>query len=355
MKYLFSHFIIFAFSIVVYSCSGESSSVGPKQVTKTPYEMKWTVDTISSSDPSSIQVCIYNILALSTNDIWAAGWDSRGKTWHYDGKSWTEKSPPKLNPFDIIGKSGKDLWAGGYTNDNNGVFYSGFSHYDGIQWTSYPYYDIEGAIIDLYMDPDGNMWACGERGAIFKYENGRWLPDTINVHNFGNVNFNIRSMAFYNNKMYLIGSEYNSINTKDYLIVGTFKNWKIIDSVDYKKDGSRPRWGNRKLGVFNSNKMYSVGDLGIWEMAEGKWVESILVGSPIQSISGMNSSYIIAAGQNGNVLFNSGNKWENFLSVLPGANSEVLFQDVWTDGTQIIVAGYSLIDGVIKTRIWSGK
>ena len=131
---------------------------------------------------------LYDIVAVSTNDIWAVGdyYDGfyHSLILHWDGRSWqrvpapSAGSPPRNTNklYAISAVSSNDIWAVGYYQDANGRLQPLTIHWDGSSWqvvpalTATPYsYELK----DISARSSDDVWAVGDTNAY---------PSTLIMH-----------------------------------------------------------------------------------------------------------------------------------------------------------------------------
>lgn len=105
------------------------------------------------------------ITAVSSTDIWAAGWTNLPQTVplmvHWDGTSWSEvQTPSVLGTFTALtSTSNDDVWAVGDRNDDDtGVI----EHYDGTQWTLADE-QPPGYLSGISARSTSDVWAVGDK------------------------------------------------------------------------------------------------------------------------------------------------------------------------------------------------
>ncbi len=341
-KNLIAAFIIAAITVTAFSCKDTGTSPTTKPF-KDPREMTWTVDTLAV--PSwAIQVLPKDLLVVSPTDVWLAVWVGHGQIYHYDGKSWTMSLDLGGGIFCLTKGTSNDVWAGGYSN----TIYLG--HYDESNWIRVNDMDITGEIQSMCTDPSGNIWACGWNGLIMKYNKIQWVADTIKISGFNQNNCYLYSVRYYDGKIYVFAQ--NSENTRFAYISGNIKNWTVMDTFPLTSSTDVIKWGT--LGSFNgiSGKLYSYGLGGIWQLGSSGWNQVYDSDGAIRNISGPSENYLIGVGAYNRIMFYGGNTWQNISNYLKITDPNVAFNNVWTDGNEIFIAGYSMN---AKTIIWHGK
>lgn len=90
--------------------------------------------------------------------------------------------------FDVVGRSADDIWACG----NRGAMF----HYDGAQWTPYDM-GTDKTIVKMYLHDDGNIYAVGHDGGIWRQSGASWSAMTSgtseDLYGIGNYLGNIHA------------------------------------------------------------------------------------------------------------------------------------------------------------------
>ncbi len=357
-KNLLSVLITAAISCTAFSC--KDSGTGPNQKPfKDPREMTWTADTLNPSS-DAVQLIPVDMLAFAPNDVWLACWSDVAKKvmWRYDGFSWKESDiEGQSGPIGLdalAGNSSNDLWAGGFYGIPNSFI--ALSHYTGSTWTRVDL-RIRGEILDMTKDPEGNIWACGRNGVVLKYSQGKWIADTIKVNHYSDASYSLYSITSFGNKMYTLAAILDSKRKRDvyYFINGEINNWTVIDSMVLDFRSSIVKWGTHRSYSSSFGKLYSFGSLGLWEYEGNNWIKILPSTATIYDIYGVSNDYMLAVGDFLQVFFNNGSGWQSITSLLNQNDSLFIFTNVWTDGYEIIIAGFGTYNGIQKTIIWHGK
>jgi hypothetical protein len=359
MKNRISHtaIILIVLSYLIIGC--KESGTNPNKTIKTPREMTWTADTLTSPDPTSIQLMMNNILVFSPNDVWVCGWSdvARGLIWHYDGNNWKESNIAAdvggMRVNDIAGYNSSNLWTVGYSG--NEIF---IARYDGQHWTRQNNMGIKGELLDMSKDPSGNLWACGRNGVIMKYDKTKWMTDVIKVSHYSDDEYFLNTVTSYKEKVCSINHLFNFNRKREvyHLISGDIGNWIVVDSIVIDQPYSKFKWGEWRLFSSEFSKLYSVGQQGVWLYNNVDWNQLYQNSSTIYGISGPGEDYLIAVGDFQQVLFYNGISWENVVNLFPqiGYNNFVC-RNVWTNGYETFIIGYGYIAGNIRTIIFHGK
>jgi hypothetical protein len=343
-------------NLIAISCkdNGVSSSSG----IKTPREMTWTSITLTSPDSTSSQLLPENLVAFSPTDMWLVCWCdvARGLLWHYNADGWKESNifgdVGGMRVNDVAGRSSYDLWAAGYSGKN--IF---LGHYNGSKWTREDNMGIDGEILDMCKDDEGNIWACGRNGVILKYSDNKWVADTIKIAFQSSTEYFLKSVEYYNDKIFVLASTQNTstLIEKYYYLYGDIKNWTLADSIVLDSPSAVIKWGYRGLYSINFGNLYSYGLSGIW-IYEGKtWSKELDVDGSINGIYGNNKNYLIGAGDFQNIFFSDGNNWNDIKDLFSITDVTFVFKNAWTNGYETIIVGYGTVDGLQKTIIWRGK
>ncbi|AFN74327.1 hypothetical protein MROS_1088 [Melioribacter roseus P3M-2] len=342
------------------SCNDSTTDSNPPF--KHPKEMTWTADTLSPA-PEAIQLMPVDLIAFDHDDIWIACWSdvARRVMWHFNGSSWIDsdiqgQSGP-IGLSAIAGFSSHDLWAGGFYGYNSS-YYAALSHFNGLRWSKTDL-NIEGEILDMTTDEEGNIWACGRNGVVLKYSQSSetWSVDTIKIFFPYSVSYFLKSIQQYNNKIFILATStnQNTLIEKYFFISGNIDNWAIEDSMTLDSPSSVIKWGYRGLYASDFNKLYSFGLGGIWEYQNGTSIKIKDVNGAINDVYGINEDYLFAVGDYKKVLFYDGALWINLSQYLITDDPTFTYWRVWTNGYQTVIAGYGNVDGITKTIVWRGR
>jgi hypothetical protein len=354
----FPSFLLFFFTLFLFTIfiSCKDSGTNPTPAIKTPREMTWTSETITSPDPTSIQVLPENLLVFSTSDMWLVCWSdvARGLIWHYNGSQWRESNIAAdvggMRVNDIAGYSSNDLWACGYSGD-----YIFLAHYDGMRWTRKEDIFLKGELLDMIKDSNGNLWACGRNGVILKYDGKKWTTDIIELNLSNDISYWLKSVEYYNGKIYVLASTASKITLKEkyYYLYRSTNNWIVADTMTFGID--KIKWGIYGLHSGRNNDLYSYGLEGVWKYSNDHWNSIFALSYQIYDMCAVNSNYMFAAGPFCNLFCYDGTAWDNISSLFKVTDPNLVFNNVWSDGYETIVVGYGVIEGVQKTIIWHGK
>lgn len=345
------------------SCNDSTTDSNPPF--KHPKEMTWTADTLSPA-PEAIQLMPVDLIAFDHDDIWIACWSdvARRVMWHFNGSSWIDsdiqgQSGP-IGLSAIAGFSSRDLWAGGFYGYNSS-YYAALSHFNGLRWSKTDL-NIEGEILDMTTDEEGNIWACGRNGVVLKYSQSsdQWFLDTVIVgylDYYPKAQFVINSICSYKNKIFLLAAviDYSHSNEIYYFFSGDINNWNLIDSMVINSPEDKIRWGYYGLHSGNNKSFYSFGLLGVWKYVNNDWVNIFDLDYQIFDMYALADNYIFAVGPFGHAYFYNGAYWVNINEKLGAADPEFVFNNVWTNGYQTVIAGYGNVDGITKTIVWRGR
>ena len=351
-------FVMIVTVVTVLDLSCKDTGTNPNQTIKTPREMTWTADTLPVPE-GAIQVLPEDLLVLSPTDIYLAIWVGHGQIMHYDGKSWKMVKEIGGGIDCFIQGNSNDIWAGGYIGHQNGSQFMRsiyLGNYNGISW-----YDnelsMQSEILDLTKDPDGNIWACGRNGVVLKYTQGRWISDIIKISFAYPAEYFLKSIESYNNKIYILASSMNT-NTlveKYFYITGDMKNWTIADSMTLDSPSSIIKWGYRGIYSYNFNKLYSYGLGGIWQYNDGLWNKLLETDGAINGITYTDENYLLAVGDFQKILFYNGSTWTNVNDLFHVKDPYFVFKNVWTNGYESFMVGYTFQGNPQKTIIFHGK
>ena len=344
-----------------YLISCKDSGTNPNQTIKTPREMTWTADTLPVPS-GAIQVLPEDLLVVSPTDVWMAVWVGHGQIMHYDGKTWKMVKEIGGGIDCLVQGNSNDIWAGGYFGHQNGSQFTRsiyLGNYNGISW-----YDnelsMQSEILDMTKNSDGNIWACGRNGVVLKYEGKKWITNTIKVgylkQNF-NVSYLLKSIEYYKNNLFVLANLYDSEKQREiyYYIYGDINNWTVADSMVIDSPNSIIKWGYYGLALSPTNELYSYGLSGVWRYVNNQW---IIVFEPQYQIFGMyafSSNYIFAVGAFNHAFYYNGTSWDNISEILRVSDPTFVYKNVWTNGYETFITGYTTQGYPTKTIIFHGK
>lgn len=132
----------------------------------------WSVIPSQNPEPESI---LNGVAAVSTNDVWAVGYQQITNTAltlieHWDGVSWSViPSPNVTSQENILTRvavvSTSDVWAVGYDNTGNPFENQTLiEHWDGTQWSIVPSQSpaaVNNVLMGVTAIAAGNIWAVG--------------------------------------------------------------------------------------------------------------------------------------------------------------------------------------------------
>ena len=349
-------------SVFISTCSQTNEPKPPEY--KDPREMTWTADTLIVPEDWVIQVLPEDMLVLSPDDIWLSVWVGHAQMWHYNGTKWENKRDIGGGINTIVKRDGDDLWAGGYSGD-----FMLLAHYEGTDWATYKmlqthqlynsYSDknIRGEILDMCVDKDNNLWACGRKGIIFKYDGIQWDVDTVRMPNYPIDSYFLKSIEYFDNKLHVLVAMYNSPihNEAHFYITGNLNNWSIVDSMIISTESGYTKWGSRNLFAFGNDNLFSYGETGIWNLRLNSWSKILDVAGAISSFYSINQDYTIAVGDFRKILYYNGSSWKEINELLSIDDPHFCFSVSWTDGNEIFVGGYTVDGWPQRGIIWHGE
>ncbi len=355
----FKKIILLVFLLQFVTGCKEKGTEPPTKYFKNPREMIWTADTLKMPD-YAIQLLPQDFFVVSPENIWLAVWVGHGQIYHFDGKTW-EMVKEIGGGIDCLvqGVIPNSAWAGGYIGrDVNGQFtqnaYLGYN--TGTSWHDNEF-QIRSEILDLTKDINGNIWACGRNGLVMRYENDKWNADTINLNLSNDIAYWLNSIEYYDGKAYVLASTADKISylEKYYYLSGNMNNFVVLDSMVFDSPSAIIKWGYLHLYSSTFQKLYSNGLSGVWEYKSKNWEKILDVRGTIHSVYGVAENYLLAVGDYDKVLFNDGSSWTSISDLLEIDDPTFVFNNVWTDGYEIIITGYGTVNNKQGTIIWHGK
>lgn len=137
---------------------------------------QWQV--VPSPNLSTFYNRLYDVSAVSSNDVWAVGtWFNQGRfemlAMHWNGSQWSLSSPPGLGQLNAVtALSSNDVWAVGSYPDGS-LYRSRTVHWNGTQWSTVPNPSV-GTGENFLFSVDGvsanDVWAGGRMGNYPNYQ-----------------------------------------------------------------------------------------------------------------------------------------------------------------------------------------
>jgi hypothetical protein len=215
---------------------------------------RWKV--VPSADTNSVEV-LSGVAAISTNDVWAVGYQFYGgpeesliEQWN--GARWT--IVPSPNPSDTVILSGvaavsaTDVWAVGFTQDAS-VNHTLTEHWNGSNWTVIPSPDATpgGSLLQSVSGASSNdVWAVGENSTkagqltLIEHWNGaRWavVPSPTSIQTFPeNVLHGVAARSA--SDVWAVGS-YRTLASPGQTLIEHWdgSSWKIVPSPNENVSG----------------------------------------------------------------------------------------------------------------------
>jgi hypothetical protein len=335
------------------SCNDSTTDSNPPF--KHPKEMTWSADTLPVPE-YAIQVLPEDLTVIAPDNIWLATWVGHAQFMHFDGDKWSLAHEIAGGIFSLTYDNYNRLWAGGYSNN----IYIGY--FDGFNWNRVDDMGVTGAILDMTTDEEGNIWACGRNGVVLKYSQSsdQWFLDTVIVgyhKSHPETEYFLRSIQSFNKKRYLIAwvIDFNRVKNIYYFIEGKLNNWEVVDSIVSEGRSNSITFGNRGIFHLDNNKLYTYGSLGLWYRINSEWIKLYDSSSSIYDVSGADAKYLLAVGPFKSITYYNGSYWEDLANLFSISDPEFVFNNVWTNGYQTVIAGYGNVDGITKTIVWRGR
>ncbi len=354
--------------IIISSCSSPTEIDNKIKPVRDPRTFTWTVDTIKYDDPNAFQIRMSSVWGSSPNDVYFCGHNSasKGNLWHYDGsKLEAINLSDKLQLLahsltKVYGFSNNNVWIIGSQGVPDPRHIVGtveaplIVHFDGANWKEYrlDFYDYNpnhgsAPMYSVYGDKPDNVWMSGANGWIAHFDGSRWQQDTLTIDD--PTDLNLVSIRVYNNEVYILAQENKPYAIyHNYVVKGTIKNWKVIDSF----------WANEtpKFGYTNLysgfGRLYSILP-NVYEYDNSNWSTIITLPSDYRAIniSGTDENNILICSYNGLFHWNGTDIKQ---MELPNYHYGDLIWGVWYDGQEAFAVGYSYYDAT-KSFFWHGK
>lgn len=348
MRVLIGNILLVAIMFCFSSCK---HSTEPGESYKDPREMTWTYDTLYY--PNSLQTKLHHFLAFNSNDIYAYGHcdDKRGACYKYDGLKWTPvESADRF--FKMVPISRNNIYGfGGWVGDIGWQY-----HWDGFNWGRFNIPNLSEVIWDATINENKNIYACGEKGVVAKFNGLSWSKENINIPLPAKDNFVLSHIEYYNGKLFLNGdnSSYNGGWT--YLIESDGFNYRLVDSTQWWPN--KFTWGSDGFYKSPWGKLYSYGFGGIWVFNNGRWEPFYEAVNPYEdtvAMCGLSEDYYFIIKYPREVVFCRGKEQFSLNGKINLDLSNLSIGAIWTDGSEVFIACNTLGTWPERTIIIHGK
>lgn len=247
-----------------------------------PYALHrdWSVIPSQNPEPESI---LNGVAAVSTNDVWAVGYQQITNTAltlieHWDGVSWSViPSPNVTSQENILTRvavvSTSDVWAVGYDNTGNPFENQTLiEHWDGTQWSIVPSQSpaaVNNVLMGVTAIAAGNIWAVGYQdnngscpSALIEHWNGKSWQVVTNPNQCNSQLMDVVAIASKN--VWAVGRDTTGQPLIDHWN-GT--SWSIVSSP------SLGSGGGMLMGVtsIHANNIWAVG----WQLTPVGYTQTL--------------------------------------------------------------------------------
>ncbi len=144
------------------------SAPGAARAARTACDGRWSV----FPDPSPNGTQLYDVAAVSANDVWAVGYRWRGDAYgpiaeHWDGTTWSFMDLPRLEDdaylFGVAAVAADDVWAVG--SSALPLAHTLIEHWDGSRWSIVPSPSpspFRNQLFDAVAISSDDVWAVGD-------------------------------------------------------------------------------------------------------------------------------------------------------------------------------------------------
>jgi uncharacterized repeat protein (TIGR01451 family) len=229
-------------------------------------------DLVPSPNPGRDINLLTGVSAVSSNDVWAVGYQfddgvSRSLGMHWDGTDW--QTVPTVDPgrrYDdlesVTATGTDDVWAAGRQSDDGGFFSPLFEHWDGTEWKSGgtgPRIDHSAYIQAITALTPSNVWAVGYQGdgspfgtLIMHRSNRGWK--IVPSPNVGIDNHLQGIAALSPTNIWAVGYEYDGTNYHSLAIHWDGSEWSVVPTPDSTEgqDYLRGVWARSPSDVWAS-------------------------------------------------------------------------------------------------------
>src|SRR5436190_721024 len=326
---------------------------------------------VSSPNPSSTLNALFDVSALSANDMWAVGTYDIGLgrhvtfTLHWDGNQWTHVPSPSpstsydhLNGVEAI--SSNDVWAVGYTFATPAYPSTLIEHWNGIQWTVFP--SPNPGIAQNYLRAvsaasPNDVWAVGYfsnsntllQTLVEHWDGAQWtVVPSPNVGTDANQFWDVSAVSA--NDVWAVGDQGNHLAGNVFALAEHWDGtqWSVVAVSDPAGAISEHFYS---VSAVTSNDVWAVGDYGStsggnvltehWDGTQWSVVPAPGGEGPFRGVSAASSNDVWAVGARFGGSFSEhwdGSQWEVVPSPNPGTSTlelqavAVIPNHAWTAG-----------------------
>ena len=355
--------LIFCVMLAFWACDTPSGPTDPRNY-------KWTVDTLEY--PGSLQTNMRAIWGSTSKDVYVVGHNegsAQATMYRFNGISWNTTKfhvvagglvSGALSLTDVLGFDQNNIWVVGAHYDYNPTpppplaDSSFIMHFDGQQWREINLNTRGGNLFTLAGTGPNNLWAAGYYGSLFHFDGQTWERDSVPLDLPKNLFFTFSALAVLpSGNVFLTGytSQSQPAKTTHYLATNQSGSWAVVDSFATQLGLVENKWGYADFWVSPSGTLYSCG-ANIHQWRGNAWVKIFDHTSFLSGISGTSDENIFVVGHFGTVLHWNGKDWYQYRQFEdPG----LLLEDVWTDGREVMIVGYTIAGFPQKTVVLRGK
>lgn len=359
-KYFRKIFLVSSFLFILYLTSCDNGTDPPP--TKSPRNYTWTVDTLGL--PNTFQTLMSSIWGSSSNNIYTCGHNSgnifgKGELWYYNGETWIASDYAQNLEYpgylrEVHGSSEDNIWCVGYksTQDihSNKIEIPYIIQFNGNSWIRHDV-DSRSRAYSVHAISKNDVWVSGYDGIVYHYNNNIWELDTIKIQRSENDFFIVNSITKYNDEIYAMG--YNKTDASAYSQYHFLKKenglWKELDT--FNDETSNHKFGH-KLKVISQNKLFSVGQGGIYIWKNNEWTIYYSTTYPVADLFAQGENNIIVVGGSGTKYHYNGSDWQKLNKI---DDLDIVYLDVWTNNEEAFIIGFKQIGDVQKTLVLHGK
>jgi hypothetical protein len=300
----------------------------------TSHEIIWEADTLGDFNSR-----LDAVWGSSPNDIWVAGWITRGN-WgtnlvHYNGEIWEDYDYFEADLNGMFGLNSNDIWAVGSNLiiPNRDAL---IAHYNGTVWET-TYIDTSITILTaVWASASNNVFAVGLEGTILHFNGSAWTKmETSSKRNLFDV------WGFGSSDVYASGGFSGEVGdtSKPILLHYDGNTWSsLLDTVAYYHKHISTLWGS------SSNNVYFQGVYEKTGLFNGNYIDGWnFVPIPddntaINKMRGSSSYNVFLVGSFGIVVHYNGRSWHRYDELLAKPGGAYL-QDLIVFDTTVYIVG----------------
>jgi hypothetical protein len=229
----------------------------------------WTRDFVGSPNTE-----LFGVNAVSADEAWAVGSESyRAVTFHWNGTKWTKVPAPypggTVSLWNVVELSTHDVWADGYRENGDDPSTVFLVHWDGHAWSRVKHLHVQGFLNGIAARNAHDIWAVGNNGeakgsapVALHYDGQAWTATEPRRGGADAESAFNAVVAVGQNKLWAVGVKYTPHRQRALIEQWDGSAWTIVPTPDL---GSPPPSYSGLVGVAaGGGDLWAVGFAGAY-------------------------------------------------------------------------------------------